>query len=72
MEEARKEASESQILQPFWWDEDSTSEIWQMRADLPIKEGNFLEAPSMEENRSFSEVVVVVVEMGVRGSDNGD
>lgn len=51
------------------------SEIWQMIAALLMKEGNFREAFSMEENTSFSEVRVEVgieEERGVRGTDDGD
>lgn len=46
MEEESIEDSESQILQPFCWEEDSNSDIWAMRADLLMKVGNFLEASS--------------------------
>ncbi|KAF7819151.1 Calmodulin-interacting protein 111 [Senna tora] len=51
-EEETMEDSDSQILQPL--DAGSTSLTLQMKADLPMKEGNFLEASSQEETSSSS------------------
>ena len=55
MEEESMEDSDSQILHPFWWVEESNSEIWAIRADLVMKDGNFEEACRRISWKSFSE-----------------